>query len=199
MQKNLEIGNCLCIFVCCHCATFVKRRRNMVYLREESHVIILRDFALLELKSGEYAMIDIEDAEEVSKYEWRSHEGGYGDMLYVVRVGDRLELHRFLKLLTDNDIQKVDHVNGDTFDNRRSNIRACTQQKNVHNWRKRRYKKCQSRGVTKNECGKYTARIMDGLKPIYLGTFDDEAIAAHAYQKKAEELYGAFAGNGNNL
>jgi hypothetical protein len=84
----------------------------------------------------------------------------------------------------------ADHINGDTLDNRRCNIRLCNVGQNCHNrkWNVRSGYK----GVFAN--GKRWKAVIgfEGTK-YYLGTYDTPLEAAHAYDEGAKKLYGEFA------
>jgi hypothetical protein len=79
----------------------------------------------------------------------------------------------------------VDHINGDTLDNRRANLRFVTVRQNSSNHRARREGKTSSQFVGvyyRKSSGRWRALIKIGGKQRYLGTFDEETKAAAAYQ-----------------
>lgn len=89
----------------------------------------------------------------------------------------------------------VDHINGNTLDNRSANIRICTQGqnlKNQHKWQKKK-NGVKYKGVSKTNNGRFVARIFNEGKNEFLGVFDTQKEAAVAYDKKAIELHGDFA------
>jgi len=87
----------------------------------------------------------------------------------------------------------VDHRNGNTLDNRKENLRVCTQGENILNSRVRHNKKeGLPKGVTRHG-KKYAARIRKDNMTSYLGTFIYIEDAEAAYKKAAEELHGQFA------
>ena len=83
----------------------------------------------------------------------------------------------------------VDHVNHDVYDNRKKNLRVCTQSNNMMNGAK---KKSNTSGITgvwwSNHSNKWIAEIMVNQKKIYLGSFADIVDAANE-RKQAEEIY----------
>ena len=70
--------------------------------------------------------------------------------------------------------QCVDHLNGNTLDNRRVNLRVVTHQENMMN--KADYKNNSSgvKGVNINSQGLWVARIQVGGKRIFLGSSKDK-------------------------
>ena len=87
----------------------------------------------------------------------------------------------------------VDHINGDTLDNRRSNLRLANHQQNCVNSRSVRgtskYKGiCWCKRESKWEC-----KITVNGKRIFLGYHKDEIAGAKAYDKAAIEHFGEFA------
>lgn len=162
--------------------------------------MLLNDFALLVLKGGEIALIDIDDAEKVASCEWRLSDRKKLHNTYVVRVGvGTVQLHRFIKNLVRNDSQVVDHIDGDTLNNRRANLRVCTQSENTKNFRTRSYRGSEFTGVSRKQSGSYQARIFCNGKGLYLGTFSKQEDAVKAYQAAAQKHFGKYASANNIL
>src|SRR5690606_13722007 len=87
----------------------------------------------------------------------------------------------------------VDHINGDTLNNSRQNLRLCSQLENSRNRRKQFGSSSSFKGVTWNKLNKkWQAQIKNGHN-IYLGLFKSEIAASTAYNKKAIEIFGRFA------
>lgn len=91
---------------------------------------IIGKVAVFTDSNGEEFTVDKEDALEVSKYTWLVHTNPKG-MRYVRCSKLNTSVHRFL-LQPPRD-KVVDHKNHNTLDNRRSNLKVCTQSENMYN------------------------------------------------------------------
>lgn len=88
---------------------------------------------------------------------------------------------------------EIDHINGDGFDNRWSNLREASRLQNTRNTRVRRHNKLGLKGVNEYKPGKFAAFITLAGKSRYLGTFRTAPGAAKAYDAAATLHFGAFA------
>lgn len=158
---------------------------------------------LVKLTQGQFAKVDDDDFERVSNYKWcadfRRKLGKY----YAIR-GHRVNkkhittrLHRFI--MNPPKGMVVDHINGDTLDNRKSNLRVCTVQQNIFNSKISKNNKTGMKGVRFVERigrkSKYVAYICNSKrKPVmrYLGFFDNFEDAKKAYLQEAKKIHGEF-------
>jgi hypothetical protein len=92
--------------------------------------------------------------------------------------GKYTDLHRYLTGASKR-FQEVDHINGNTLDNRRCNLRIVTHQKNMQNRGPIRGKYI--KGVRKTKTGKFEARCMVNHVLYIAKYFDTEKEAAKAY------------------
>jgi len=139
------------------------------------------------LTNGGFAIIDKEDFDKVSKYSWCRLKSG--------QITTTLYLHRlvFRKNVRKNEC--VDHIDGNTLNNRKCNLRACTLIENFLNSRKWR-RKCSSKykGVCWDKGSRrWVARIGFNHKRYCLGYFKSERKAAKAYNEAAEKFHKQFA------
>lgn len=79
---------------------------------------------------------------------------------------------------------QIDHINGNVLDNTRENLRLVTSAQNHANSKPKVGKKSKYKGVYPNGY-----RWMARVKNIYLGTFENEELAALAYNARAVELW----------
>jgi hypothetical protein len=90
--------------------------------------------------------------------------------------------------------QEVDHVNLDTLDHRRVNLRLCTCRENHFNRRKYGNGSSGYKGVSwYRPYRKWRVYATKDGRTHHLGYFDTKADAARAYDAKARELFGEFA------
>jgi hypothetical protein len=142
------------------------------------------------LTRGKFAIVDAEDYEWLSRYKWYTSGGSE---LYAKRKmrGKTIFMHREIMQVPQGMV--VDHINRNRWDNRRSNLRVCTQGQNTRNRRsfggKSRFKGVHWHAQTR----KWVAAICLNRKKTYIGQFRDEREAALAYDRKAAELFGPFA------
>lgn len=88
----------------------------------------------------------------------------------------------------------VDHINGNPFDNRRSNLRIATNVQNHWNYRLSKRNTTGYKGIYKDRRKeKYHARICENGRRHYLGVYDSIEDAAKAYDEAARRYFGEFA------
>lgn len=87
----------------------------------------------------------------------------------------------------------VDHINGDSLDDRSCNLRHATIAQNAMNHKTRAKKAPEPMGVRRMASGKYQARIAVNKRQIVLGVFESSDAASIAYQSARKELFREFA------
>ena len=151
---------------------------------------------------GEYVgdlLVDDCDGWLLNEHKWRPLKRARNLGFYVITdIGDWRERYRtkYIHRLIMNAPRgmEVDHINGDTFDNRRSNLRLCTHAENARNLRTSKQGSSRFRGVYWHTCRQnWMARIRN----TYLGSFKSETAAALAFDRAADELFGEFRGPRN--
>src|SRR5262249_39337652 len=103
-----------------------------------------------------------------------------------------IRLHRFI--LNAPPSVEVDHVNGDSLDNRRGNLRYSTRAQNNRNRGRTRANKSGFKGVSRQRGGGgFRAQMTRDGVVYYLGKFSTAIDAALAYDAAARRLHGEFA------
>ena len=159
------------------------------------------DYYVIHLSSikypGRIALVDKDDFELVRGYTW------YPDPkknLYAKAKAKRngkwtvIRLHRLL----NPDWKMTDHIwhdpKGFITDNRRSNLRECTNSKNQMNRIPNKDSSSRFKGVYyQKTSGKYLAAIWYDKKNHHIGLFKNEIDAAKAYNDKAKKRFKDFA------
>ena len=117
---------------------------------------------------------------------------GYGR----VKVGGKhYAAHRISWALTHGSFpdSEIDHVNGDSADNRLVNLRLATRSENQCNRTTHKNNTSGHKGVTWNSgMGKWVARCAVNGKRKHIGYFNDVADAASAYKQAAADMHGDF-------
>lgn len=122
-----------------------------------------------------WAIIDEDDLEDFALYRW-SWSGHYA---YRVLSKKRIYLHREIMGLSVGDGAVVDHINRNTLDNRRINLRLGTTKLNIQNRGSYTDSTSQYRGVCWDKSReKWTATCRVNNVQHNLGRFDDEIEAA---------------------
>jgi hypothetical protein len=146
----------------------------------------------IKLSCGRVTRVDDEDFELLSQWQWYLRGGKYvgrsrriGESWY----SEEVRLHRVITNAPKGLV--VDHINHDTLDNRRSNLRVCTYSQNLCN-----------RGAEKGKAGfkgvyvagrKYRSIIRNGGRLIFLGSGRDEESLARIFDRAAIAVQGDFA------
>lgn len=162
--------------------------------RKDPNEIILYDsYAEIVLYNGECeevarTLIDLDDLDKVKDYKWRLHN----KQKYVITDMDSLTLlHRFI--MNPPDDMQIDHINGNPLDNRKSNLRICTQQQNLLN---KGIKSNNTTGITgvywDKSRKKWLASIGLNGRSHHLGRFDNLEDAIKVRKQAEIEYFGKY-------
>lgn len=177
----------------CKAIKSVKKRNNednpsKYYIRQTNENYV-DDFGVGHIKmsnTNNEMLCDAEFIEELLKYYWNEIRGYARSSIGKKKV----YAHRVVMGVGDFEVNKqVDHINGNTLDNRKQNLRIVTSRQNGLN---SSIRKDNTSGVTgvcwDKRKQKWLVRVHENGKDIYLGYFDkfDDAVVA---RKKGEEKY----------
>jgi len=111
----------------------------------------------------------------------------------------RFMVHRIIFVLCgdpDPGELQVDHIDQNSMNNRRGNLRLATNQLNNANVGRKTYmgrERHLPKGVYPNGVGKWQAKIKVNYKTICLGTYRSPEEASEAYMKAAKHHFGEYA------
>ncbi len=149
----------------------------------------------ISLTKNQYAIVDNDDYEWLSKFNWCFTAGRSS---YAVRqIGTNkkskhLSMHRAITKAPEGSY--VDHINGNTLDNRKCNLRLCTNRENLINSKLRSDNTSGYRGVHwSKQKSKWQATIHNKGHLYHLGFYDDKRKAAIVYDEAALKMFGEFA------
>lgn len=139
--------------------------------------------------------IDEQDRDLVDKYTWGIDSNGYvGTNVRTLTGQTRLLLHR---LLMNPGELVVDHINRNKLDNRRCNLRVCTQSNNSHNKGMYRTNTTEYRGVTRYR-SKYRVQCKLNSTNLTFGMYTTKHAAAIVAGIVRRELHGDYS-QGNQV
>lgn len=161
-------------------------------LKQKNEIIKYEDYAEIVLldkyeNEKDRTIIDLKVIDKVAKYKWCVDNKGY------VRNDEVGLLHRFIVDCPEDMV--VDHINHNPLDNRKCNLRVCTQAQNSMNT-----SKTKKNGITSQykgvgfhkKSGKWRSRICINGKQKCLGYYDNEYDASVAYDKSAILYHGIY-------
>lgn len=161
---------------CSHkCWSDNRRKKPEIVLKEDYAVVVIQH-------KNEFfeVMIDAEDVEKCKKYSWQLLNKR-NKFLYFRNCEKQL-LHRYIMNCPDDMV--VDHINHNTLDNRKENLRICTFKENIDN--KNLINKNNKTGYTyiTTQYSKFIVRV----KGKRIGVFQKLETALKARNKYLKEL-----------
>ncbi len=153
---------------------------------------------IITLTQGKFAKVDDEDYEYLNQWKWH-----YGARCYAVRSGEapkvngkrqrkRFFMHRVVNKTPDG--FETDHIDLNTLNNQKYNLRDATTSKNGMNVRSRKNSTSKFKGVFwDRRKRKWICRLVCQKVIKYEANFDCEVRAAKAYDEAALKHHGKFA------
>lgn len=157
----------------------------------------------IQLTQGKFAIVDEEDFEFINQWKWcavRKANKYYATRKYMLsydRATKKVKnktvyMHRLIRSAGIG--EEIDHINGDSLDNRKENLRFCTHMENLQNRPVRSIAKSGYKGVTwDKKVKKWFVRCTANNVNIHGGYFLDKDEAARVYNALAIKHHGEFA------
>ena len=138
-------------FKCLNCGKEITSKRNNIFCSNECYlefrkrpnqIIEKEQYAELIIRSMKYGIkhivIDLEDVEKCKNYKWFLSFDEILNSFYVKTSKYPYSLHRVIMNCPKGFV--VDHINHNTLDNRKENLRICTHAENMKN--RKRVREC---------------------------------------------------------
>jgi len=174
--RNGHTKSCGCI----HSETSKKNVYNSLIKHKNEYYVNGDEcyFTVMDKNNKIYkVLIDIDDFEKVKNYQWKLTAYGY------IRNNKIGYLHRYIMNITDENIT-VDHIYHDKLDNRKSQLRLCTQKQNNYNKKRKGYI---------YEGNKFVVRMEINGKTKRFGKYKYEIDAINKRRLLEKKYFGEFA------
>lgn len=145
------------------------------------------------LTQGKFTIVDNKDYEWLNQWKWSFHSQGYAQRGSSVNgKKTNLKMHRVILNAPKGIV--VDHRNGDKLDNRRANIRLCTQAQNLWNAGISKQNKSGYKGVFwEKKTRRFIVRIRNRKDNLYLGSYRNLLEAVIVWNEAAKKYHREFA------
>jgi hypothetical protein len=172
-----------------------KTRNKIVY--QDS---LITKILLVSPKYGDQeCIIDTEDYNKIKDYHWSLSLEKSTNRFYVMSYFKKNNksihslIQRIILDIIDSNFEG-DHINHDTLDNRKNNLRKCTTSNNAMNRFINKSNKSGYKGVSwQKDRKKWAAAIKVNYKSINLGRYNNKIDAAKVYNQAALKYFGEFA------
>lgn len=133
------------------------------------------------------ALIDLDDLDKIKDLKWHLNHG-------YARNNKIGSLHRLVMDCPDDMV--IDHINHNPLDNRKSNLRICTQQQNLMNLSKKSNNTSGTTGVSWSKVkNKWMSIIVINGKTIFLGYFNNKEDAIESRKQAEIDYFGEYRNN----
>jgi hypothetical protein len=146
----------------------------------------------IKLTQGKSTLVDDEDFEWLNQWKWH-YKNGYASRTFQIN-GKSYHSRMHREIINPPENMFIDHIDHNTLNNCRSNLRICTSSENARN------RKCTNKSGYKGVVWDKNRKKWDAViwnknrrKKTFLGQFSDPIEAAKAYDNAAKKYYGEFA------
>jgi hypothetical protein len=151
----------------------------------------------LTTSNGYVSIVDDDIYDLVKNMRWYAHNskcGRYVQRGGIKKNGEAGKIVRLHRLITNAPCGYfVDHIDGDTLNNVRSNLRIASNGQNVHNQIRKKVSKHGYPGVSCGEGKYFYGRVMCNKKTYFTKVYDTAQEAGAARVALSERLFGSYA------
>src|SRR3990167_67351 len=134
-----------------------------------------------------YALIDDEDYVLINKFKWCYSNHGYATRTQCISSNKDKKIYMHREIMKPKNKKCVDHINHNTLDNRKINLRVCSHSQNLMN------RKNAQRIYWDKSVKTWKARIRKEGKDIYLGSSVNRELALDIRIKGEKRYFREFA------
>jgi hypothetical protein len=145
----------------------------------------------IQLTQNQVALVDDEDFEYLSQWKWYARWSTFTETFYAASNKAPMDSMHAQIMKTPKGM-RTDHIDGNTLNNQKSNLRICTHAENLRNRGKGKNNTSGYKGVSKHN-KKWRVRIGVDNRVIRYGCYDTPELAARAYDELAKKYFGEFA------
>jgi hypothetical protein len=178
--------------------------RGIYPRRVKRHAVVQpqdQSYKIIPLTQQQNALVSTKDFKRLSQWNWCAGWNHRTKTFYAQRsVGSSRKPGRRTVYMHQEIMGGLcDHIDpSQTLDNRRSNLRRCTEAENVRNQKMRRTNASGFRGVWRHKqrgklTNKWRSSVTVNRRKIHLGLFLSKEEAACAYDRAAKKFHGKFA------
>lgn len=153
----------------------------------------------IQLTRGLSSIVDDCVPIEITSKKWYADKGNkektkFYAASYIRSEGKKVKVYLRRIICKAEKGQYVDHINGNTLDNRKENLRICSYSENQMNRKIVSNNSSGHRGISyEKRTGLWTARVKFKGKSKWLGRFQSKDDAISVYRESARKLFGEFA------
>jgi hypothetical protein len=154
-----------------------------------------QSYRTISLTQGQVAIVDASDFEWINQWKWLALPSPARNSPFrAIRTENKKTIYMHRRIISAPDGIQVDHINGDTLFNSRSNLRLATQSQNQCNKILQKNSTTGFKGVHFHKVnGVWTSYITVSGKQLHLGCFASPEAAHDAYKAAALQHFGEFA------
>ena len=142
---------------------------------------------------GKFALIDDEDYNLFNNHALFLTGSGETKHIVFKKQGKHISIHRLIMRIADN-TKVVDHINRNTLDNRKNNLRICTRAQNLWNRGPSLNSTSGYKGISfDRNRNKYRVKIVCNSKEYFIGRFNNLKDAKQAYNNNVKEYHKEFS------
>lgn len=172
-------------------------------IKYPNQYVLYGDYYIMKIKRSDDSIIevkvDIEDYDKLIEFNWYA-DVNWKSIYIKTNNHDKLVghpatilIHRYLLNVDKDSHYTVDHIDGDTLDNRKSNLRLADNTQQLQNQRNRIDNTSSVRNVSYvSKRQKWRVKFQIKGKTVFDECFDDKSEAIKVADSKRKELYGEF-------